>query len=182
MTPTDNFMAPFPVLEKLAGDRWHLWKKSLAREIGQDGPDLQSYLPLWLKKNSKAQGLAEFWTDLADFEWSKFWVAQNLPPVLKGSGEKLSLNPFNRILRLSFDLVPWFETSHEAPPSKRAHVLLISANGQFEASFEMAAIIDELGEEPLTRTQLVMELEKKQGPRDWASPIEKLISGKVILF
>jgi hypothetical protein len=178
MKPRDDFMTPFPILAKLSGERFQLWKTSLTKEIGSDLEQLQSYLPLWLKKNSKAQGLPEFWTDLADYEWSRYWVKTVAATSSRRS--KIQLNPFVRVLRLTFDIPAWIESSLETAPAKRAHVVLISNCGQLEANFEAAAIIDELEEKSQSEDELLARLNQKHGPREWRGELNRLARVEII--
>lgn len=178
-----SFMSAFPLLERVSGEKWKLWQKSLAREVGGDDEQLRSYLPMWLKKNSSSMKLPEYWTELADYEWSCHFAKSTENSEKSFSKEphaKLSLNPFARILRLKFEIQEWVENECEGEPSKRQHVLVVTPTAQIEATYEMAAIIDELSEESLAREELEKSLDQKHGPRGWASSIDELIRAGVV--
>ncbi|MEQ1878459.1 MAG: hypothetical protein ABL958_17590 [Bdellovibrionia bacterium] len=180
-----DFMSPFPQLKKICAGRWKLWEQQLAKEVGGEVPHLQSYLPMWLRKNSVTVKVPPFWFDLAEYEWSVHFVREADHEVVKPgpllSSDLLRVNPFIRILKLSYDIKGWIHSGALGEPKTKAHMMVITGKARFEASFDFAAIIDELQDGPLTREDLEKNLIGKIGPRDWTAPILTLYNGGGIL-
>ncbi len=175
-------MEPFPILHEVSGDRWRLWQQSLSREMGGEANDLQSYLPLWLKKNRETQNIPPFWIELADYEWSLHFVAYSENQIAKGKTTKtISLNPFIRILRMHFDIVEWISGGKRGEPRERPHVLIVAPAGRLAATAEMAMIIDELGEGPQLFEDLTTELTRKHGAHNWKSALDTLAEHDIVL-
>ena len=174
-----GFMEPFPVLHELSGDQWKLWRQSLIAELGPSHQDLQSYLPKWLRQNSKKLGLPEWWTDLADYEWSMIWAVLAENKISPNS--KFGLNPFARILRLKYDIASWLSHRDSNGPAVRANILAIGPRGKTEATFEMAAMIEELQDGFASKELLFEALEKQFGrEKDWAAAYRILASIGVV--
>jgi len=180
-------MAPFPQLKKVCRGQWPNWQDALAKEIGGDTAKLQSYLPMYLKKNSAALKIPAFWIELADYEWSIQFVkdadravlkSADSPPAAKGS---LRVNPFVRILKLKYDIKGWIHGGASGEPKEKHHLMVISKTARFEASFAFAAVIDELDDGPVERKKLEEILGAKHGARDWSAAIATLINGGAVL-
>jgi hypothetical protein len=176
------FMQPFPVLRQVCAERWILWEKNLERELGKGTPidRLQSYLPMWLRKNAQALSIPPFWIELCDYEWSVYW-SQFQAQLPKPANGQVMLNPFCRILRHNFDIKGWIENGAHGDPRTKKHIVFVAGKNQIESTFEMAAIVDELGEQPLKRILLVEFLRAKHGDKDWGLVIDELKTAGVII-
>jgi hypothetical protein len=156
--------------------------------FGEDAEQLQSFFPLWLREESRRGKIEPYIYELADYEWSLSWI-KKAAQLSKYASQResdlshalLELNPFVRVLRLTHDIHGWVEAQTTKLPIERLHVLLISPNSILEASFQMAAIMDELTEAPASADQLINKLQglykDKQG---WSEALTRLLQTQVV--
>ena len=114
-------------------------------------------LPKYLREVGQVRKADRYLPELADFEWSLYWV-QIVPSAVFGSANFV-LNPFVRYLKNSFGIFEWWRTKQNTPNPKVEIVIVCKEkNGGleiFEPTVLEAAIIDSLSEMALSLEQLV---------------------------
>jgi hypothetical protein len=163
-------------VKSLSRDHWVSWVGLFQKERVDE-----SYFPMWLKKQSMNKVCEPYWAELADFDWSLHWVKNNDAPIVS-SGSYLMVNPIARIHRFDYAIEEWVRSGSSSPIHK-PHVLIVSRKGHRVASFEMAVLLDELGDEPRRKEDLidsVMRLHPTS--KDVATALADLIKLEVVIF
>jgi hypothetical protein len=117
-------------------------------------------LPKYLKERALQKKTDRYLSELADLEWSLFWV-QNVPSVAFG-GSGYMVHPFVRYLRFNYGIWEWWKDKSGNPQLKSEMVLVTKGPSGpivFEPTLVEAAIIDSLNEASLTLDQLVASVE-----------------------
>jgi hypothetical protein len=191
----DQFLKVYPGLKRIVGEeRLRKWYEKLVSHLGPS-VDLVSYLPLFLKKNVKAEKLENYFYELADYEWSQEFLKSfryESRPQNQSEIPRYELSSSLRILRLEHDILMWVREEIKNSPSKRPQVLMFFYNpltntGEVhEVSVHEAAVIDSLSESPLSESALFDFLKESHGPnpeleRLWQSAFKNLLGLGVLV-
>ncbi|HEX4923159.1 MAG TPA: hypothetical protein VFV50_03700 [Bdellovibrionales bacterium] len=181
-----ELMRPFPLLSRLSGTQIEAWGRQLMKELGGDGAvareTLQSYFPMWLKRSAKSLGLEPYVIEIADYEWSLYWAREIAPsgPLIRSRPDVLTFNPLARILRLEFDILEWAASGGAGVPRRGPNILALAGDVPLKATFEMAAVLDVLAEQPCGRDDLIENLKREHGARDWSGVLDQLVGARLI--